>query len=121
VYYGQATGATIDGVAEYLSQIVRVHDLPEKVLVFHQVNAYVVKDEAVVKAHPGVAIIKSVDGLGRKGAKINTYNFLAKSMGPGVHAGFKLFFDEDSTNGARLMTPDEVLALAPEPEYVMYE
>jgi hypothetical protein len=121
VYYGQATGVAIDSVAEYLSEIVRNHDLPEKALIFHQVNAYVVKDESVVRAHPGVAIIKSVDGLGRRGAKINTYNFLVKSIGPGVHAGFKLFFDEDSSNGGKLMTPDEVLALAPEPEYVMYE
>jgi hypothetical protein len=121
VYFGQTTGASIDGVAEYLSSIVRRHDLPEKALVFHQVNGYVVKDETAVKAHSGVAVVKSVDGLGRKGTKINTYNFLVKNKSPGVHAGFKLFFDEDSGNGGRLMTPDEVLALAPEPEYVMYE
>jgi hypothetical protein len=40
---------------------------------------------------------------------------------PGVHPGFKLFFDEDTRNGSRLMTPKEVLALSPQPEYVMYE
>ena len=39
----------------------------------------------------------------------------------GVHAGFKLFFDEDAANSHRLMTPAEVLALTPVPEYVMYE
>jgi hypothetical protein len=38
-----------------------------------------------------------------------------------VHPGFKLFFDEDSRNGNRIMTPKEVLALTPQPEYVMYE
>jgi hypothetical protein len=42
-------------------------------------------------------------------------------MGPSVHAGFKLFFDEDHRNGGQLMTPAEVLALKPPPEYVMYE
>ena len=65
--------------------------------------------------------IKAVDGLGPKGAKIKTYNFLVKSMPPTVHAGFKLFFDEDTASGGKLMTPEEVLALTPAPEYVMYE
>jgi hypothetical protein len=42
-------------------------------------------------------------------------------MGQGVHAGFKLFFDEDRRGGGKLMTVPEVMALAPRPEYVMYE
>jgi hypothetical protein len=121
VYYGQASGATINEVADYLSKVVKDNDLPEKALVFHQVNTWVLKDEDVLKAHPGVAMIKSVDGLGPKGAKITTYNVLVKTLTPGVHAGFKLFFDEDSSGGRHLMTPDEVLSLAPKPEYVMYE
>ena len=58
---------------------------------------------------------------GPKHAKILTYNDLMKTMAPGVHPGFKLFFDEDSRNGNRIMTPKEVLALTPQPEYVMYE
>ena len=44
-----------------------------------------------------------------------------KNLVTPVHAGFKLFFDEDTANGGKLMTPGEVLALKPEPEYVMYE
>ena len=39
----------------------------------------------------------------------------------GVHPGFKLFFDEDTRNGQRMMSPKEVLALWPQPEYVLYE
>jgi hypothetical protein len=38
-----------------------------------------------------------------------------------VHAGFKVFFTEDRRHGSRLMTPKEVLALQPRPEYVMFE
>jgi hypothetical protein len=121
VFFGQTTGAVINEVADYLAKLVHDGDLPEKALVFHQVNTRVLKDEDVLAPHPGVAIIKSVDGLGPKAAKILTYNSLVKLMRPGVHAGFKLFFDEDRTNGGTLMTPREVLALTPEPEYVMYE
>ncbi len=121
VYYGQTTGAIINDVASYLSKIVEEHDLPEKVLVFHQMNAYIVKNEADITAHPGVAIIKSVDGLGPQGAKINTYKSLVKNLNPVVHAGFKLFFDEDTRGGSKIMSPERVLSLVPEPEYVMYE
>lgn len=119
--FGQTTGAAINAVADYLSEIVKANDLPEKALVFHQVNNHVVKDESVLTAHPGVALVKSVDGLGPKASKIVTYKALTKTMASPVHAGFKLFFDEDTANGNKLMTPDEVMALAPEPEYVMYE
>jgi hypothetical protein len=119
-FYGQMTGATVNEVAAYLSALVGQDDLPEKALVFHEVNRGVVKDESVVKPSPGVAVIKSVDGLGPVQAKIATYGNLMEILTPGVHPGFKLFFDEDRRRG-RLMTPAEVLALSPQPEYVMYE
>jgi hypothetical protein len=119
--YGQTSGAAINDVAAYLSKLAQDGDLPEKALVFHQVNRYVVKDEPELREHPRVTIIKSVDGLGPKAAKIETYNKLMEKMSPRVHAGFKLFFDEDRRNGGRLMTPGEVMALEPVPEYVMYE
>jgi hypothetical protein len=119
--YGQTTGAEINAVAEYLSKVIAEDDLPEKALVFHQVNRYVVKEEATVKPYPGVVVIDSVDGLGPKHAKIETYDNLMVVMPKGIHAGFKLFFDEDHRNGGQLMTPAEVLALKPPPDYVMYE
>jgi hypothetical protein len=121
VFYGQTNGATLNEVAAYLSILVEENDLPEKALVFHQVNQWVLKDESELRSHPGVVVIKSVDGLGPMHAKIATYGYLMGTMTAGVHPGFKLFFDEDRRIGGRLMTPAEVLALSPQPEYVMYE
>ncbi len=120
-FYGQATAESINAVIAYLSSIVQTDRLPEKALVYHEVNDYVVKGELAIQPEPGVAVIKSVDGLGPKGAKLNTYHFLMRTTAPGVHAGFKLFFDEDRQHGAFLMSPPEVMALSPRPEYVMYE
>lgn len=119
--FGQMTAAAIDEIADHLATIVRERDLPEKVLAFHQVNRWVVKDEPTLQPHLGVVVIKSVDGLGPKHAKIETYDNLMRLMTPSTHAGFKLFFDEDRRNGGTLMTPKEVMALKPQPEYVMYE
>ncbi len=121
VYYGQTTGEAVNEVTGLLAEIVREHHLPEKVLVVHQVNDYVLKNEAVLKSSPGVVLVKSVDGLGPKGTKITTYRHLVHAMAADVHAGFKLFFDEDQKNGGKLMSATEVLGLTPKPEYVMYE
>ena len=119
--YGHTTGAELDEVSQYLAGLVKRYDLPEKVMVYHQVARSVVRKESGLKDHDGVAVVKSVDGLGPPGSKINTYRVVNKTTPKFVHAGFKLFFTEDREDGGRLMTPKEVLTLKPRPEYVMYE
>ena len=119
--YGHTTGAELNQTARYLSGLVQRHNLPEKVMVYHQVAKSVVRAESGLKPHPGVVQIKSVDGLGPPGPKKNTYRVVNKTTPKHVHAGFKLFFTEDTEGGGRLMTPREVLALKPQPEYIMYE
>jgi hypothetical protein len=119
--YGHTTGAELGEVAGYLAGLVKQYHLPEKVMVYHQVARSVVRRESGLKAHDGVVMIKSVDGLGHPGPKKNTYRVVNKSTPKFVHAGFKLFFIEDRRHGGRLMSPPEVLALKPQPEYVMYE
>ena len=119
--YGHTTGAELDEVSRYLSGLVKQYNLPEKVMVYHQVARSVVRKESELKDHDGVVVVKSVDGLGPPRPKINTYRVVNKTTPKFVHAGFKLFFTEDREGGGRLMTPKEVLALKPRPEYVMYE
>jgi hypothetical protein len=119
--YGYTTGAELNEVARYLATLVKRHDLPEKVMVYHQVARSVVRQESGLKEHEGVVVIKSVDGLGPPEPKINTYRVVNKTTPTFVHAGFKLFFTEDRAHGGRLMSPREVLALKPRPDYVMYE
>jgi hypothetical protein len=120
-FYGQTSGDAINAVIQYVSGIVTKEDLPEKALVFHKVNNYVVKNEDVISPAPGVAVIKSIDGYGNKWVKANTYAFLMKTKPAGIHPGFKLFFDEDTQKGQVLMTAAEVMKMVPQPEYVMYE
>lgn len=119
--WGQTTGDVIDDIGAFLSSLVEAGNLPEKVLVFHEVVKAVVKGESSVRPFPGVVVIKSVDGLGPVQAKVATYANLMANTAAGVHPGLKLFFDEDTRNGGRLMTPQQVLRLSPEPEYVMHE
>jgi hypothetical protein len=118
--FGSTTGAEIDGVAAYLSGLVKRHNLPEKVLVFHQLAPSIVRREGAIRARPGVVVVKSVDGIGSRAMKLSTYSKLATDLPRPVHPGFKLFYSEDREFGP-LMTPEELLALRPQPEYVLYE
>jgi hypothetical protein len=118
--YGHTSGTELDSIAAYLSGLVAKNDLPEKVFVFHQLSRRILSNEVALKRHPGVVTIKSVDGIGHMVDKIITWHKLTPHMAPGVHAGFKLFFDEDTRRG-KLMTPAQVLALKPRPELVTYE
>jgi len=118
--YGRTTGAELDRVAAYLDGLVRAHRLPQKVMVFHQVAAKVVRRQEGLRSRPGVVVIKSVDGIGSRGAKTATWQVLVKGLPRSIHPGFKLFYDEDTRHGP-LMTPAQVLALKPTPEYVLIE
>ena len=118
--FGHTSGAELDAIAAYLSGLVSRHKLPEKVFVFHQLSARIVSNEKALKRHPGVATIKSVDGIGNRSNKESTWRKLTQTMAPGVHAGFKLFYSEDTRHGP-LMTPAQVMALKPRPELVIYE
>ncbi|HVJ93367.1 MAG TPA: hypothetical protein VM580_26380, partial [Labilithrix sp.] len=119
--FGRTSGKTIDAVAAYLSEIVSAGDLPEKVLVYHRVTGGVVEAPSDIVPRPGIAIVQSVDGIGSKAAKRKTYDFIHADKPRTARPGIKLFFEEDTRNGGTLMTPEDVLGLAPVPEYVMYE
>lgn len=118
--FGHTTGAELNRVARHLADLVETHQLPEKVLVYHQLAPRIVRQESKLKDHRGVALVKSVDGIGLPAEKVHTYNRVNESTPDFVHAGFKLFYDEDRKSGP-LMTPQQVLALKPRPDYVIYE
>ncbi len=123
VNLGRTDGPELNEAAIYLSQIVADNNLPEKAMVFHQFNFEAVEKIKGLKPQPGIALIRSIDGLGGPEAKVEEYNALIKNQPKWVHPGFKLFYKEDTSPpwGSRLMTPKEVMRLKPRPDYVLYE
>lgn len=119
--YGHVTGADLDEVAGYLAELARRHGTPPTLMVYHQVATSVVRDEADLLPHEGVTPIKVVDGIGHPDDKRATWAAVVADMPEHVQTGFKLFYDEDTRGGSPLMGPDEVLALSPEPGYIVYE
>ena len=118
--FGATTGAELDGVSAYLDGLVTEHRLPQKVMLYHQLHADIVSGQDALVDRPGVAVVKSVDGIGAAADKVGTYERVMAGTPSFVHAGFKLFYEEDTRSGP-LMDPGQVLGLVPQPEYVLYE
>ncbi|MGI5950415.1 MAG: hypothetical protein ACOX61_01005 [Brooklawnia sp.] len=119
--FGSTSGEELDEVARYLSGLVIEHDLPEKVMLYHILHPEIISNEAALQAHPGIVLVKSVDGIGAPADKVGTYNRVATAVPPHVFMGFKLFYEEDVQTSGILMTPEEVMGITPVPDYVLYE
>ncbi len=114
---GSVTAAQVNEVATYVSNLVGKHDLPQKLFVIHQFTEGMIENKQQVARPPGLAITMNVDGFGNPANKISKYKEFTASETAGFHNGFKLFFEEDTD----LMTHDDVLALRPAPDLVVYE
>lgn len=113
---GSTDAETINAVSHYLSDLVRRHDLPQKLLVVHRFTEEMVESEEQLERHPGIALVVNVDGFGDQPNKIAKYDQLARERRTSFN-GFKLFYEEDTD----LMEPEQVLRLRPQPHLVVYE
>jgi hypothetical protein len=113
---GSTDAATVNEVSRYLSELVRRHDLPQKLLVVHRFTGDMIEQEDQLERDPGVALVVNVDGFGDQPNKISKYNEFTRGKRD-RHHGFKLFYKED----VNLMKPREVLRLRPQPDLVVYE
>ncbi|MDO5697007.1 MAG: hypothetical protein Q4G51_03425 [Dermatophilus congolensis] len=118
--FGHVTGKELNDTAAYLSKLVKDNDLPEKIMLYHQLNLSVVRQAEDLKYHEGLAQMVSVDGIGSPEMKVTTWNAVMRVKPKHVYPGFKLFYMEDAEFGP-IMEPQAMLDLVPEPFYVLYE
>jgi len=112
---GRVDSREVNAVTAWLAQLTADGDLPEKLVVVHQFTDDMV-DDTTLKARDGLQIVLNADGFGTAPVKKSKYDAFTRRA-PGFEPGFKLFYEED----ARLMTPRQVLALRPPPDFVVYE
>ena len=112
---GSVAAAQVNEVAEYMQEIAAEEDLPEKLLLVHQFDASMITNRDQINDEGRVAVAFSIDGFGSPELKKGVYRRLAPR--PPQRSGFKVFYEEDYP----VMSPDEVLALEPRPQVVVYE
>lgn len=117
---GSFDAADINYATEYLAKLVKENNLTPKVFIVHRFTQGGVTNYKQIKTRPEVQIVMDMDGWGPPELKKGTYrHFIHKE--PVEYTGFKLFYKNDTKDNGRLLTPQEVLALKPQPVYIQYQ
>jgi len=118
---GSFDAADINYTTEYLAKIVKENNLPPKILVVHRFTQAMVTNYKNIKLRPEVQIVMDMDGWGHQARKFNTYRtFIHRE--PVQFTGFKIFYKNDLREpNSRILTPEEVLKLKPQPVYIQYQ
>lgn len=118
---GHFTAADVNFAAAHLAKLVRMHNLPPKILVVHRFTQGMVKSYDQITLQPEVQIVIDMDGWGAPALKKNTYHTYVFRE-PIQFTGFKFFYKNDLIPAPhRMMTLEEVLALTPQPIYIQYQ
>jgi hypothetical protein len=113
---GQIDASDVDYALQRLAQLSADNGLPPKILIVHQFNVYSIANKEQIQEIDGVQFVLEVDGWGDPEMKQGTYDVIAGEV-PFSFYGFKLWYQQD----VPLMTPEEVLALVPPPDIVIYQ
>jgi hypothetical protein len=117
---GTFDAADINYASEYLAKLVKENNLTPKVLIVHRFTKGMVTNYKQIKTMPEVQIVMDMDGWGHPDLKYSSYKLYIHKE-PVQFTGFKLFYKNDLRNNGRLMTPQELLALKPQPVYIQYQ
>jgi hypothetical protein len=114
---GSVTATEVNQVAAGLATTVDDLGLPEKLFVVHQFTDGMITSRSLLEPYEGLATVLNVDGFGDAPSKVAKYQELHPRRETGFGSGFKLFYFEDYG----LMPPQDVLALKPRPDLIVYE
>ncbi len=118
VHFGSIDGSEITATQERLAAFSAERGLPPKILIVHQFVLQMITNKEIVEPVPGVQLVLMADGHGPPELKIEVYTLLVRDQAI-QYGGIKLFYDEPDEEP--LMTPEQVLALDPVPDVIIYQ
>jgi outer membrane biosynthesis protein TonB len=114
--FGSLDVSQINTAQHLLQKLIDENHLPNKVLIVHQFLNEMITNKSQIENVPGVDLVIDQDGFGNPDQKTGNYRKFVKIDGA-EHGGFKLFYKQDEP----LMTPEQVDALDPQPDFVVYQ
>ena len=118
---GTYDAADINYCSDFLAKLVKENHLPPKVFIIHRFTRKMITNSKDIKLHPEVQIVMNMDGWGDPELKKGTYRYFINQE-PVQFTGFKLFYVNDLKKGeGRMLTPNELLKLQPQPSYIQYQ
>ncbi|MBA2597677.1 MAG: hypothetical protein H0V00_13725 [Chloroflexia bacterium] len=115
-YIGSVTAESIIYAQQVLAEISAANGIPPKMLIVHQFREDMIQNKDQLAPYPGVQLVIDADGYGGPELKTAVFNFLVRDE-PIEFAGVKLFYRQD----VPMMTPQEILALVPAPDVIIYQ
>ncbi|KUG53754.1 hypothetical protein AVL62_03040 [Serinicoccus chungangensis] len=116
---GQVDVAEVDAVVDWLAELTRDHDLPQKMLVLHQFQTRMIPGvDEVDQSRPEVAVLIHADGQGAQEDKQGTWRSLHDYAPSVTHWGWKNFYDEDLPGP---LSPAETMQVEPTPDFISYQ
>jgi hypothetical protein len=118
---GTMDASDVNFTVNFLANLAKANQLPPKILVVHRFTQAMITNYRQIHTNPNVQIIMDMDGWGVQSKKKTSYKeFIYKE--PVQFTGFKLFYKNDFREAnSRMLNPDEVLALKPQPVYIQYQ
>ena len=115
---GTVDAAEINTVVEWLRDLVRRENLPQKLLLLHQFKLSMITNRESIDTPAELAVVIQMDGQGPLGSKFGTYSIItADAADVSWRWGWKNFYDLDTP----LATPEEVLGLDPVPIFISFQ
>lgn len=99
-----------------LAAIATENNIPPKVLIVHRFTETMVTNSDQIAPVAGVQLVIDFDGFGSPDSKVGLYQHII-SLGGAQFNGIKLFYKQDDP----LMSPADVVALKPVPDFVVYQ
>lgn len=113
---GQVTADEVTEAQQWLVDLAKEYDVPRKVLIVHQFHFSMIEDKEEIAPMNGVDLVIDMDGWGSPDLKRDTYYWVINQE-PIEYHGVKLFYQLDDP----LMTAEEVIALDPPPDLIIYQ
>jgi len=111
---GSIKASEINEVSRRIQAIVDEGDLPDKALVIHQFQRGSIRKRKRVRQRRNVNVTLSFDGIGSPAAKKAGYRALT---GDAIYSGFSIFYSLDT----RIMSPESVLRLRPDVDFLLFQ
>jgi hypothetical protein len=113
---GSLDASAITEAQEILAALAEEQGIPPKILIVHQFNVFMISNKEQIEPVPGVQLVIDADGFGTPEEKRASYEVVITDSEIEFN-GFKLFYQQDEP----LMTAEDVLALDPAPDVVIYQ
>lgn len=115
---GQVDVEEINEVADWLAELTREADLPQKMLLLHQFRPSMIINRANLDtSHKEVAMVIQMDGFGPESHKRGTWDVIRQDAPEDVAFGWKNFIDEDNP----MFSAKQTMQVRPQPRWVSFQ